>query len=146
MAKFHTPDRPVGSHCILELQGCPFHLLDHEAFIRRAITEASQRGMSTLLELSSYKFEPQGVTALGLLSESHISIHTWPEDGYAAVDVFTCGEAQPVLACHHLVEVLEASDYALKVLPRGMRPGKPQHIAVPAHQGHHNHAIATATA
>ena len=120
MAKLHTPDRPVGTHCILELQGCPFDLLDNELFIRQALTEAAQRGMSTLLELSSYRFHPQGVTALGLLSESHISIHTWPEDGYAAVDVFTCGQAQPELACHHLAALLEATHHHLQVIPRGL--------------------------
>lgn len=77
--------------------------------------------MSTLLELSSYKFHPQGVTALGLLSESHISIHTWPENGYAAVDVFTCGDAQPELSCRFLAEIFEAADYTLRVISRGFQ-------------------------
>lgn len=120
MDKFQISDRPVGSHCILELQRCPFHLLDDEAFVRQAVAAAAEHGMSTLLDLSSYKFHPQGVTALGLLSESHISIHTWPETGYAAIDVFTCGEhARPEQACDYLENVLQAESKSLRILRRG---------------------------
>jgi len=110
----------VGVHCILELKGCPSHLLDDEQLILQSMANASATAMSTLLNLSSHKFEPQGVTALALLAESHISIHTWPETGYAAVDIFTCGEtAKPRLACEYFIEKLQAEDYTLTVLPRG---------------------------
>ncbi len=113
----HTP---VGTHCILELTGCPAKLLNDVRLIRDALAEASRQGMSTLLKLTSHKFEPQGVTALALLAESHISIHTWPESGYAAVDVFTCGEhARPRQACEYLAQRLEASGYTLRQLARG---------------------------
>ena len=67
----------IGSHCILELHGCPYDILDDERLVRSAIVEASQKSLSTLLHLSSHRFAPQGVTAIGLLAESHISIHTW---------------------------------------------------------------------
>ena len=110
----------VGMHCILELKGCPAHLLDDEQHILSSMARASETAMSTLLNLSSHKFEPQGVTALALLAESHISIHTWPESGYAAVDIFTCGQtARPRLACEYLIEQLQAQDHTLTVLPRG---------------------------
>lgn len=110
----------VGVHCILELKGCPSHLLDDEQLIRETMVDAAATAMSTLLNLTSHKFDPQGVTALALLAESHISIHTWPESGYAALDVFTCGEtARPRVACEHFVRVLQASDHTLTVLPRG---------------------------
>ena len=76
--------------------------------------------MSTLLQLVSHQFEPQGVTALALLAESHMSIHTWPENGYAAIDVFTCGRtATPEAACAFLVEQFGAARHRLKVLSRG---------------------------
>ncbi len=122
---------PVGSHCILELYGCDPTLLNDEAFVRQALTDASREGMSTLLNLTSHAFEPQGVTALGLLAESHISIHTWPETGYAAVDVFTCGQtAQPELACALLRRRFNAAEHALRRLPRGRQAPTPQQEGV----------------
>lgn len=120
------PSLPVGQHCILELFGCDPALLNDENHIRDGLTQAANEGMSTLLNLSSYKFEPQGVTALALLAESHISIHTWPEHGYAAVDVFTCGDhAKPQQACEYLVQWMNASEYAIKTLPRGSASAMP---------------------
>ncbi|WP_084448372.1 adenosylmethionine decarboxylase [Desulfovibrio inopinatus] len=111
---------PTGIHCILEISGCPFTLLDNETFVKDSIEQASQTALSTLLSLTSHKFEPQGVTALGLLAESHISIHTWPEQGYAAVDIFTCGEtANPQKACKFLVKSFQAKKHTLLVVPRG---------------------------
>ena len=79
----------VGKHCILELYDCDSSKLDDEVFLRSAITQAAERAGATLLNLITHQFQPQGVTGLALLAESHISIHTWPEAGYAAVDVFT---------------------------------------------------------
>lgn len=118
---------PIGTHCVLELHGCSSNLLNDENFIRDALTKASRVGLSTLLDLTSHKFHPQGVTALALLAESHISMHTWPELGYAAVDVFTCGQtAQPQRACAFLVRQFNARNYSLKVLPRGAAVDDPE--------------------
>jgi len=111
---------PVGTHCILELYGCDPAHLDDMHYIRDSLRCASREGMSTLLKLVSHRFEPYGVTALALLAESHISIHTWPEHGYAAVDIFTCGEhAQPKRACEFLVMRLGAQNHLLRVIERG---------------------------
>jgi S-adenosylmethionine decarboxylase len=97
----------VGRHCIAELYGCCTYKLDDEALIRDEMTEATRLSGATLLNLTTHKFEPQGVTGLALLSESHISIHTWPELNYAAVDCFTCGErTNPEAACNHLKKAL----------------------------------------
>jgi S-adenosylmethionine decarboxylase len=104
----------VGKHCILELYGCDSSRLDDEAFIRDTITTAAKRAGATLLNLITHRFEPQGVTGLALLAESHISIHTWPESGYAAVDVFTCGDhTMPERACQVLAEELAATSQKL---------------------------------
>lgn len=109
----------VGRHCILELYGCPPQLLDDESLIKQTLRSAAQIARSTLLGELSHKFEPQGVTALVLLAESHISIHTWPESGYAAVDVFTCGEhTLPEEASRHIAQSLEAGWHSLSTLPR----------------------------
>ena len=104
----------VGKHCILELYDCNNERLDDEAFLRDAITSAAKRAGATLLHLVTHHFEPQGVTGLALLAESHISIHTWPESGYAAVDVFTCGDhTMPERACQVLAEELAATSQKL---------------------------------
>jgi S-adenosylmethionine decarboxylase len=109
----------IGKHCILELYGCDTARLDDEAFLRDTITAAAQRAGATLLNLITHRFEPQGVTGLALLAESHISIHTWPESGYAAVDVFTCGDhTMPERACAVLAEELGASSHKLTSLER----------------------------
>jgi S-adenosylmethionine decarboxylase len=112
-------DETVGRHCIVELYGGNPNLLDSEEFINGALKEAAERSGATLLSLTSHKFEPQGVTALALLSESHISIHTWPELGYAAVDAFTCGKhTNPELACNHLKKAFECDRFLLKMFNR----------------------------
>lgn len=109
----------VGRHCIYELQGGDPHLLDDEDFIKDAMKQAAEASGATLLGMVSHKFEPQGVTAVALLSESHISIHTWPEHGYAAVDAFTCGEhTNPEAACRSLRESLKATSGSMKLLSR----------------------------
>ena len=116
----------AGIHCILELYGCPFELLNDENMVRESIEKASRKAMSTLLSIQSHKFDPQGVTAIALLAESHISMHTWPELGYAAVDIFTCGEtAKPQFACDMLAEEFKAGHHTMVAMPRG----NPTHIA-----------------
>ena len=109
----------VGKHCILELYGCDQRKLDDEAFLRTTITTAAKRAGATLLNLITHRFEPQGVTGLALLAESHISIHTWPEAGYAAVDVFTCGDhTMPERACAVLSEELGSGHQSLRSFRR----------------------------
>lgn len=93
----------IGRHLILELWGCDFTSINSLDTIERAIKETIDACGATLLDLRVYPFTPQGVTGVAILSESHLMIHTWPELGYAAVDVFTCGyhtdpaKAVPVL-------------------------------------------------
>lgn len=109
----------VGKHCILELYDCDCARLDDEQVVRAAITNAALRAGATLLNLISHRFEPHGVTGLALLAESHISIHSWPESGYAAVDVFTCGDhTMPESACRVLVEEFGARHHTLRSFRR----------------------------
>jgi S-adenosylmethionine decarboxylase len=116
----YDSDIPVGVHCILELYNCPTELLNDIAFIKEALQQAAKTARSTLLDQIAYQFSPYGVTALALLAESHISIHTWPENGFLAADVFTCGEhAKPVEACEFLVQAFQAGNHVLMKLPRG---------------------------
>ncbi len=111
----------TGTHCIVELYDCPAELLDDEKFVTAALRDSVKRGMATLLGDISHKFTPQGVTALGLIAESHVAIHTWPECGYAALDVFTCGDrASARKACEYLIRAFQASRHSMKILSRGM--------------------------
>jgi len=115
----------IGSHWILEMYDCPPAVIDDLEHVRQALREAAKAARSTLLYEVAHAFEPQGVTALGLLAESHISVHTWPELGYAAADVFTCGEqATPKAACEHLAAALQAGRFELRHLERGGELGE----------------------
>ena len=104
---------------LLELYKCDCEKLNDESFLRCILNRASKLANATVLNLISNKFEPQGVTAIALLAESHISIHTWPESNYSAVDIFTCGQnMMPEIASQYLIESLMAKEHSLRVIER----------------------------
>ena len=106
-------------HILFTLKGCPFELLDDEAHIRDVLCTAARVSKSTLLDIASHKFYPHGVTAVALLAESHISIHTWPENGNALCDVFTCGEhTSPRTAAVYVHEAMNAKDIIMETFIR----------------------------
>ena len=106
-------------HLLLELYRCDCEKLNDESFLRCTLNRAAKLANATILNLISNKFEPQGVTAIALLAESHISIHTWPESNYSAVDIFTCGQNMlPELASQYLIEALKAEEHYLRVIER----------------------------
>jgi S-adenosylmethionine decarboxylase len=109
----------VGIHCLLELYGCPVELLDDPGFVTRTLNNAAEHAGATWLGELHHRFKPCGVTCVGLLAESHVSIHTWPEVGYAAVDVFTCGDAtMPETACRFIAHEFRATRHTLAKIPR----------------------------
>ena len=106
-------------HLLLELYKCDYEKLNDESFLRCTLNRAAKLANATVLNLISNKFEPQGVTAIVLLAESHISIHSWPESNYSAVDIFTCGQnMMPEFASQYLIEALEAEEHSLRVIER----------------------------
>ena len=106
-------------HLLLELYRCDCEKLNDESFLRCILNRAAKLANATVLNLISNKFEPQGVTAIALLAESHISIHTWPESNYSAVDIFTCGQnMMPELASQYLIDSLMAKEHSLRVIER----------------------------
>ena len=106
-------------HLLLELYRCDYEKLNDESFLRCTLNRSAKLAKATVLNLISNKFEPQGVTAIALLAESHISIHTWPESQYSAVDIFTCGKnMMPELASQYLIETLKAEEHFLRVIKR----------------------------
>ena len=106
-------------HLLLELYRCDYEKLNEESYLRCTLNKAAKFAKATVLNLISNKFEPQGVTAIALLAESHISIHTWPESKYSAVDIFTCGQNMlPEFASQYLIEALNAEEHFLRVIER----------------------------
>ena len=108
----------MGKHYLLNLYGCEFDVLNNEVYLRNLIKLAAEKTGATVLQTISHKFEPHGVTAMCLLSESHISIHTWPEKGEAAVDIFTCGDAEPRIGCDVLILQLKNEHHTLSYIER----------------------------
>ena len=106
-------------HLLLELYRCNYEKLNDQSFLRCTLNKAAKLAKATVLNLISNKFEPQGVTAIALLAESHISIHTWPESNYSAIDIFTCGQNMlPEIASQYLIEALEAKEHSLRIIER----------------------------
>ena len=106
-------------HLILELYSCNKDKLNDELFLRCIVNNAAKLSKSKVLNLLSNKFEPQGVTAIALLAESHLSIHTWPECKYAAVDIYTCGQnMRPDLASKFLIDSLESQKQSTQRINR----------------------------
>ena len=106
-------------HLLLELYRCDYDKLNDESFLRCSLNNAAKLANAKVLNIISNKFEPQGVTAIALLAESHISIHTWPESNYSAVDIFTCGQnMKPEIASQYLIEHLMAEEHLLRVINR----------------------------
>ena len=106
-------------HILFTLTDCNSDLLDDEGFIRDVVFAAARICKSTLLALNSHKFDPQGITCVAMLAESHISIHTWPENRMAVCDVFTCGDhAVPEDAVEYMRIELEATGIFKKIVDR----------------------------
>lgn len=110
-----------GRHVALDVWGVDEQLLNSAQQLEHHMIEAAESCGATVLSVQKKQFEPQGATVLVLLSESHISIHTYPEKGFAAIDCYTCGETvDPDLAINHLVSVLKPASVHAKKLIRGV--------------------------
>ena len=115
-----APQGSLGKHVVAEFVGCDPTLLEEEAFLKTHASEACRVAGATVLGVHSHKFEPQGATVVVLLAESHLSIHTWPEYGYAAVDVYTCGSnLTPEAAVRYLARQLKPRRKSVLLLERG---------------------------
>ena len=112
-----------GHHVILDLYGCDPYVLDDYDYLYEVMCDAMSLANAHLLNLAGHKFEPQGVTLLALLAESHASIHTWPQEEYAALDVYTCGENMNTRrAVEYWKEKLRAKITKEKELLRSVTP------------------------
>ncbi|MEM8694753.1 MAG: adenosylmethionine decarboxylase [Pseudomonadota bacterium] len=109
-----------GRHVLADFHGCTARLDDID-LVERALRDAAQAADATILNLNLHHFgEGQGVTGVALLAESHMSIHTWPEHDYAALDLFLCGRRHDIdAALRVLSNAFEPAESAIRTLERG---------------------------
>ena len=113
----------LGTQILLELKDCNRDLLNDLPHIRDSLLQAARKTGATVIGQSFHQFSPQGVTGVVAIAESHLCIHTWPEYGYAAVDIFTCGEGfKPLDAVALVVDSLECADHSVTEIQRGVLP------------------------
>ena len=96
------------------------HVIDDEEYIKNTLIEAAKIAKLEVLKVDTHKFQPYGVTGYALLSESHISIHTWPERNFASIDIFMCGNCDPQTAVDYLQKILDPSSVDLSLNRRGV--------------------------
>lgn len=109
-----------GDHYLVDLHGCNEEVVGDAEHAEEALMTAARRCGATIIKEHFYRFSPHGVSGVILIAESHLSIHTWPEDGFVAVDIFTCGEAmQPEIAIRVLEEAFGAGRVDVMRVTRG---------------------------
>ncbi|WP_020615896.1 adenosylmethionine decarboxylase [Paenibacillus daejeonensis] len=110
-----------GRHVAVDTWGVDFDILNSSELLEAHMVEAAEACGATVLSVQAQQFEPQGATVLVMLSESHLSIHTYPERGFAALDCYTCGETvDPQLAIDYMLTVLKPTSTHAKKLIRGL--------------------------
>ena len=120
-AKANSPGEIAfkGIHVMADLYGIDFNALNEQSTIAGVLERAIPKGGATLLGIQLKQFEPHGVTALALLSESHVSIHTYPEKGSAFLDVFTCGDCDPEVIAEEIAAQLGTTLQDVRRVDRG---------------------------
>ena len=108
-------------HCIMELWDCNKNLLNDREKVEKMMVEAALESGAEVREVAFHKFAPQGVSGVVVISESHLAIHTFPEHGYASIDVFTCGEKiDPKIAANLIAQKLNSQKKYELNIGRGM--------------------------
>jgi S-adenosylmethionine decarboxylase len=111
----------LGRHLLLELFDCDSDALNNLEAVKGALVEAARRAQATIVDVVFHEFNPFGISGVVVIAESHLSIHTWPEYRYAAVDIFSCGDVfQPEIAANYLVEQFAAARTSVVEMQRGM--------------------------
>jgi len=108
----------MGKHLLLEVYGVDFNLLNNVESLQNTMITGIERAKMTILNVFSHCFIPQGCTIVIALAESHVSCHTWPENGCLAIDVYTCGDKNPRLIAIELLKYLNSDDYNLREVYR----------------------------
>jgi len=113
----------LGTHLLIDLKDCNPEVLDNLEEVRDAMVSAANEAKATIVDVSFHEFNPIGISGMVIIAESHLSIHTWPEYGYAAVDIFTCGDQiKPLEAAAYLIERFECKNPSITDMKRGLLP------------------------
>ena len=114
---------PRGRHFIVEASGCK-EIIGEVDRMQEVLVEAARRAKEQVWAVSFYRFPPNGVSGVVVISESHLSVHTWPEFGYMALDIYTCGEESlPEVAVDYVVEQVGAVYSHVTEITRGLDDG-----------------------
>jgi S-adenosylmethionine decarboxylase len=108
----------MGKHLLLEVYDVKFDLLNDSTALQETMVRGIKRAKMTILNIFSHCFLPQGCTIVIALSESHVSCHTWPENGSIAIDVYTCGDGNPKLIAIELLKYLDSNNFRLREVDR----------------------------
>jgi S-adenosylmethionine decarboxylase len=115
------PQAVFGRHILLELYDCPAPLLKDGAALEAALRAAAAAMGATVVTATFHQFSPYGISGVVIIQESHLTIHTWPEHGYAAVDIFTCGDIALEKGVAYLQQALQAGQSTWRAYERGRR-------------------------
>lgn len=110
----------LGNHILVEFTGCSPEIMNDVVSIERDMVEAAVKAEMTVINSTFHHFSPYGVSGVVVVQESHLAIHTWPEYGYAAVDIFTCGDTNTWAAFDYLQEQFKAKNYSAIEMRRGV--------------------------
>ena len=125
-----TEEYALGTHLLVELRKCNHETLVSLEKVKGFMVAAAKHAKATIIDISFHEFNPFGISGMIVIAESHLSIHTWPEYDYAAVDIFTCGDIiKPQDAADFLIEKFECKDPSIVEMKRGLSPQKRPHKA-----------------
>lgn len=111
----------LGKHLLVDLKDCNKTILSSISEVTNAMVSAAKDANATIIDHSFHEFSPFGISGMVVIAESHLSIHTWPEYGYAAVDIFTCGDLiSPEVAARFLIEKFESKNPSIVEVKRGL--------------------------
>jgi len=111
----------LGTHLLVELRDCNPKILKDLKKVKDALVSAAKEAKATIVDISFHEFSPFGISGMVIIAESHLSIHTWPEYSYAAVDIFTCGDLiKPEVAATFLIKEFESKSPSIVELKRGI--------------------------
>jgi len=111
----------LGTNLLVELRECNHEILKSLEKVRNALVSAAREAKATIVDISFHEFNPFGISGVVVIAESHLTIHTWPEYNYAAVDIFTCGDTiKPEVAASYLIRQFESKNPSIVEMKRGI--------------------------
>lgn len=112
-------DKKLGNHIILDFYGCKSKLIGDPKKIEKVMIEAAKKAKATIVTYDFHRFEPWGISGAVIIQESHLTIHTWPEHKYAALDLYTCGDIDSKKAFDYLKQQFKPVKVEIKEIDRG---------------------------